>query len=183
VGGSGFQSFKGKSEKTGCAQFLLFSQIVLFLSKTERKLQHPDEIKEAVAALKQMLVKIRRHLHAHPELSFQEKETAAFISGQLTSWGMEHQTQVAGYGITGLIKGKNPDKKVVALRADIDALPIVENSVKEYKSQNHGVMHACGHDVHTTCLLGALKLLHERKHTFEGTVKYLFQPAEEKLPG
>ncbi len=129
------------------------------------------------------LVKIRRHLHAHPELSFKEEKTAAYISEQLTSWGIEHKTGVAGHGITGLIKGVHPEKKVVALRADIDALPILEKNEVPYKSLNHGVMHACGHDVHTTCLLGAVKILNERKSEFEGAIKFIFQPAEEKLPG
>jgi amidohydrolase len=142
-----------------------------------------QEIKLAVSAFSDELVRMRRHLHAHPELSFQEKETAAWISQKLTSWGISHQTGVAGYGIVGVIKGKNPGKKVVALRADIDALPIEEISPVEYKSQNKGVMHACGHDVHTTCLLGALKILNDRRESFEGSVKFLFQPAEEKLPG
>ncbi len=129
------------------------------------------------------LVDIRRHLHAHPELSFEEGKTAAYISGLLTSWNIEHQSDVAGHGITGLIKGRNPEKKVVALRADIDALPIAEKNKVPYKSLNHGVMHACGHDVHTSCLLGAVKILNERKSDFEGTIKFIFQPAEEKLPG
>ncbi len=129
------------------------------------------------------LVKIHRHLHAHPELSYEEEKTAAYISEQLTLWGIEHQSNVAGYGITGLIKGRHPETKVVALRADIDALPILEKNKTSYKSLNHGVMHACGHDVHTTCLLGAVRILNERKSGFEGTVKFIFQPAEEKLPG
>ncbi len=129
------------------------------------------------------LTEIRQHLHAHPELSFEEKKTAAYISEQLSSWGIQHQTHVAGYGITGIIEGRKPEKKVVALRADIDALPIVEMNETPYKSLNRGVMHACGHDVHTACLLGAVKLLHEKKSDFEGTVKFIFQPAEEKLPG
>ncbi|VAW27813.1 hypothetical protein MNBD_BACTEROID07-1840, partial [hydrothermal vent metagenome] len=134
------------------------------------------EIKGAVTAMAEELVKMRQHLHAHPELSFQEKKTAEYISGQLTLWGIEHQSNVAGHGITGLIKGRHPDKKVVALRADMDALPILEKNETPYKSLSHGVMHACGHDVHTTCLLGAIKILHERKSDFEGTVKFIFQP-------
>jgi len=120
------------------------------------------------------LVKIHRHLHAHPELSYEEEKTAAYISEQLTLWGIEHQSNVAGYGITGLIKGRHPETKVVALRADIDALPILEKNKTSYKSLNHGVMHACGHDVHTTCLLGAVRILNERKSGFEGTVKFIF---------
>jgi len=129
------------------------------------------------------LVDIRRYLHAHPELSFEEEKTAAYISERLTAWSIEHQTGVAGHGITGFIKGRNPEKKTVALRADIDALPITEKNDIPYRSLNHGVMHACGHDVHTTCLLGAIKILNERKSEFEGTIKFIFQPAEEKLPG
>ncbi len=129
------------------------------------------------------LIEMRRHLHAHPELSFQEKETASFISGTLLGWGISHKTHVGGYGITGTIEGKNPQKKTVGLRADMDALPITEENETNYISENKGVMHACGHDVHTTCLLGTLKYLQEHKDQFEGTVKFLFQPAEEKFPG
>ncbi len=129
------------------------------------------------------LIKIRRYLHAHPELSYEEENTAKYISEQLTMWGIEHQSNVAGHGITGLIKGRHPEKKVVALRADIDALPIVEENEVPYRSLNKNVMHACGHDVHTTCLLGAIKILNEREYEFEGTIKFIFQPAEEKLPG
>ncbi len=126
---------------------------------------------------------IRHHIHAHPELSFQEVKTAKFISSKLIEWGIEHQTGVAGTGIVALIKGKNPDEKCIALRADMDALPIQEANDTSYKSQHAGVMHACGHDVHSTCLLGAAKILNELKNEFEGTVKLLFQPGEEKHPG
>lgn len=126
---------------------------------------------------------IRHHIHAHPELSFQEFETAKFISGKLTEFGIAHQTGIAGTGIVALIKGKNPEKKCIALRADMDALPIMEANDVAYKSQNDGVMHACGHDVHSTCLLGAAKILNELKSDFEGTIKLIFQPGEEKHPG
>lgn len=129
------------------------------------------------------LVNIRRHIHEHPELSFEEIETAKFISQKLTEFGIEHQTNIGGHGIVGLIKGKNPDKKTVALRADIDALPIQETNAVDYKSKIDGKMHACGHDVHTTCLLGASNVLNQVKDHFEGTIKLIFQPAEEKLPG
>ncbi len=129
------------------------------------------------------LIGIRRYLHAHPELSFQEEKTAAFVSEKLSQWGIQHQTRVGGFGITGIIEGKNPQKKTVGLRADMDALPITEENETDYVSENKGVMHACGHDVHTTCLLGTLKYLQEHKEQFEGTVKFLFQPAEEKFPG
>lgn len=126
---------------------------------------------------------IRHHIHAHPELSFQEYKTSEFISGKLESFGIAHQAGIAGTGIVALIKGKNPEKKCIALRADMDALPIKEANDVSYKSENEGVMHACGHDVHTTCLLGAAKILNELKEEFEGTIKLIFQPGEEKHPG
>lgn len=142
-----------------------------------------DKIKERVVSYHEGTVAIRRHLHAHPELSFQEKETARYISEQLTAFGVSHETGIADTGVVALIKGRNPDKKVIALRADIDALPITEANDVPYKSKNVGVMHACGHDVHTTSLLGAARVLQELKDEFEGTVKLIFQPGEEKLPG
>ncbi|HOU46248.1 MAG TPA: M20 family metallopeptidase [Chitinophagales bacterium] len=140
-------------------------------------------IQKLAEQYQQDLVEIRRHLHAHPELSFHEEKTAAFISAKLQSFGIEHQTNIGGHGIVGYIKGKYPEKKTIALRADIDALPIEEKNTCSYTSQNIGVMHACGHDVHTTCLLGAAKILQELKDNLEGTIKLIFQPAEEKLPG
>ena len=127
-------------------------------------------------------IAIRHHLHSHPELSFQEFETSAFVQQKLQDWGIPFEVK-ATTGVVGLIKGKNPDKKVIALRADMDALPIIEENEIDYKSQNNGVMHACGHDVHTTCLLGAAKILNELKDDWEGTVKLIFQPGEEKNPG
>ena len=127
-------------------------------------------------------IEVRHHLHAHPELSYKEFETSKFIQQKLSGWNIEHKV-IATTGIVGLIKGKNPDKKIIALRADMDALPITEENNVEYKSQNAGVMHACGHDVHTTCLLGAAKILNELKDEWEGTVKLIFQPGEEKNPG
>ena len=126
---------------------------------------------------------IRRHLHTHPELSYQEHETSAFVAEKLRSWGIEVQTGVADTGLVALIKGQNPDSEVKALRADMDALPIQEENEVEYKSQNPGVMHACGHDVHTSSLLGAAKILHETREHWQGTRKLIFQPGEEKLPG
>lgn len=126
---------------------------------------------------------IRHHIHANPELSFEEYETAAYISSKLKEWGIEHQTGVAGTGVIGLIKGKNPDKKCIALRADMDALPIQEANETSYKSKNDGVMHACGHDVHSSCLLGVARILNDLKNEFEGSVKLIFQQGEEKHPG
>ena len=125
----------------------------------------------------------RRHLHAHPELSFQEVETGKYVAARLTEWGVEHKLGMAGNGVVALIRGKNPNKRVIALRGDMDALPIREANEVPYKSQNEGVMHACGHDVHTASLLGAARILHELRKHFEGTVKCIFQPGEELLPG
>lgn len=142
-----------------------------------------EKIKKKIETNFSELVAIRRHLHQHPELSFEETETAKYISNKLNEFKIEHQTNVGGNGIVGLIKGKNPSKKTVALRADIDALPIQETNSVDYKSKIDGKMHACGHDVHTTCLLGASSILNELKDEFEGTIKLIFQPAEEKLPG
>lgn len=124
----------------------------------------------------------RRHLHAHPELSFHEYETSAFVAKKLDELGIEYK-KMANTGLVALIKGSKPSNAVVALRADMDALPILEANDVEYKSQNPGVMHACGHDVHTSSLLGTAKILSELKEEFGGTVKLIFQPAEEKLPG
>ena len=140
-------------------------------------------IREKTAQLIEELTDIRHHLHQHPELSFHEKETAAYISQLLTSWGIDHQTGIAGHGIVGVIKGQNPWKCTIALRADMDALPITESNQVSYKSMRQGVMHACGHDVHMTCLLGAIKILNGLKSEFTGSVKFIFQPAEETLPG
>jgi len=127
-------------------------------------------------------IEIRHHLHAHPELSYQEYETSKFVQNKLKEYGIPFEVK-ATTGVVGLIKGKNPDKRIIALRADMDALPIKEENDVPYKSKNEGVMHACGHDVHTTCLLGAARILQELKDEWEGTVKLIFQPGEEKNPG
>ncbi len=129
------------------------------------------------------VVNYRRHLHSHPELSFHEVETSAFVSERLNELGIKHERNIGGYGVVGIIEGKNPQSKTRALRADMDALPITEANDVSYKSQNAGVMHACGHDVHTSSLLGAAQILNELKNEWEGTIKLVFQPAEEKLPG
>ena len=125
---------------------------------------------------------IRHYIHTNPELSFEEHQTADFVSGKLTSLGIQHR-RMAGTGIVALIEGKNPGKRCIALRADLDALPILETNTTDYCSQNKGVMHACGHDVHTSCLLGAAHILHDLCNEWEGTVKLIFQPGEEKDPG
>jgi amidohydrolase len=124
----------------------------------------------------------RRHLHSHPELSFHETETSAFIANKLDALGLEY-IKMADNGLVALIKGEKPSDKVIALRADMDALPITEANEVAYKSQNVGVMHACGHDAHTSSLLGTAQILTGLKSEFGGTIKLIFQPAEEKLPG
>lgn len=124
----------------------------------------------------------RRHLHAHPELSFQEYNTAAFVKLQLTKLGIPFE-EMANTGVVGLIHGEKSSNKVIALRADMDALPILEANNVDYKSKNQGVMHACGHDVHTSSLLGTANILNTLKSEFGGTIKLIFQPAEERLPG
>ena len=127
-------------------------------------------------------IAIRHHLHAHPELSYQEFETSKFIQSKLQNMGIPFQV-IATTGVVGMIKGKNPETRVIALRADMDALPIQEENEVAYKSKQTGIMHACGHDVHTSILLGAAKILHELKGEWEGTIKLLFQPGEERNPG
>ena len=127
-------------------------------------------------------IEVRHHLHAHPELSYQEFETSKFVQSRLNSWGIPFEIK-ATTGVVGLLQGKNPSKRTIALRADMDALPIKEANDVPYKSVNDGIMHACGHDVHTTCLLGASRILNELKDEWEGTVKLIFQPGEEKNPG
>ena len=128
-------------------------------------------------------VEIRRHLHAHPELSYQEKKTGKFVAAELKKMKIPFKHGIADNGVVGLIKGKNPNSKIVALRADMDALPIQEENKISYKSKNTGIMHACGHDVHTASLLGSARILQEIKDDFDGTIKLIFQPAEEKMPG
>jgi amidohydrolase len=142
-----------------------------------------DRIKSLAKAYKQEVIDLRRHLHSHPELSFKEFQTAAYVAEKLKEIGITEIESKATTGWSALIKGKNPDKKVVALRADMDALPIIEANEVPYKSQNPGVMHACGHDAHTASLLGAAKILNEVRDQFEGTIKLIFQPGEEIIPG
>lgn len=141
-----------------------------------------DKIKQLAKKYAPEFIDVRHHLHAHPELSYQEFETSKFIQQKLTDWQIPFEVK-ATTGVVGLVEGKNPGKRAVALRADMDALPIMEQNDVQYKSKNAGVMHACGHDVHTTCLLGAAKILSETRADWEGTVKLIFQPGEEKNPG
>jgi len=142
-----------------------------------------EKIKSLAKAYKEEVIAIRRHLHKNPELSYQEFKTAAFVKEGLENLGITHIEQKATTGWSALIEGKNPGKKIIALRADMDALPIIEANDVPYKSQNPGVMHACGHDAHTASLLGAAKILNELKDQFEGTIKLIFQPGEEVAPG
>ncbi|HKK39934.1 MAG TPA: M20 family metallopeptidase [Cryomorphaceae bacterium] len=141
-----------------------------------------DDLASSADAALADLIKIRRHLHAHPELSFQEEKTAAYVSARLTDLGIPHKSGIGGHGIVADIVG-DPDGKVVAVRGDMDALPITELNEVSYASQNKGVMHACGHDVHTTCILGAARILQAKKSSLQGTVRLIFQPAEERIPG
>ena len=147
-----------------------------------QKLQ--ENIKSRAKSLLPELIEIRRDIHENPELSFHEFETQKKVENYLQNkLGLETQ-RLANTGVVALIKGNNPDKRCVGLRADMDALPIVEvEDGRPYRSKVEGVMHACGHDVHTTSLLGAATILTEIKDQFEGTVKLVFQPGEEKLPG
>lgn len=141
-----------------------------------------EKIKSLSLREYEQVVAWRRHLHANPELSYQEFNTVKYVDEQVKAMGLS-TTPMAETGLVIDIKGKNPDKKTVALRADMDALPIVEANEVSYKSTKPGVMHACGHDVHTSSLLGTVKILNEIRNEFEGTVRFLFQPGEEKNPG
>lgn len=127
-------------------------------------------------------IRIRRHLHQHPELSFEENQTAEFIEQTLNSYGINTERRCTT-GVIAILEGALPGQKVVALRADIDALPIQEISNQSYKSKQPGVMHACGHDVHTASLITVARILQETRSEWGGKVKIIFQPAEEKFPG
>ena len=145
-----------------------------------------SDIKSKIKSLSESyfheVLEIRRHIHANPELSFEEFQTADFIERKLSDFGIDGIERIAKTGVTFTLNGKK-NGKTIALRADIDALPIIEANDVAYKSQNNGVMHACGHDVHTANLLGVAKILNELKEHFSGSIKFIFQPAEEKSPG
>ncbi|MBR9861632.1 amidohydrolase [bacterium] len=141
------------------------------------------QIQEIARKISADLIETRRHLHMHPELSFQEFQTTEFLASYVEEKGygtLERITETGGYVD---LKGVNPDSSIIALRADIDALPILEQNEVEYRSKNPGVMHACGHDVHTTSLLGAMEILHQLKEFWQGTIRCIFQPGEERIPG
>jgi amidohydrolase len=143
-------------------------------------------IKQKIQTLAQSyfneIVEIRRTIHCNPELAYEEFETAELVCNKLSEYNIPFEKNIAKTGVVGILKGKNPDKKCIALRADMDALPILETNEVSYKSKNEGKMHACGHDVHTANLLGVAKILSELRDEFEGTVKFIFQPSEEKIP-
>jgi amidohydrolase len=128
------------------------------------------------------VVELRRQIHANPELSWHETATSKLVAKALSALGIAVQAGIAKNGVVGILKGKNPESKCIALRADMDALPIKEENQIPYCSKNEGVMHACGHDVHTANLLGTAMILSELKNDFEGTIKFIFQPSEEKIP-
>ena len=145
------------------------------------------ELKNTISQLAEkyfnQVVEIRRHLHQNPELSFKEFETSKYIISLLDSWDIKYRSGIANTGIECIIEGRNAHKRTIALRADLDALPVNEENNIPYKSKNKGVMHACGHDAHTASLLGTMLILKELKDQFEGSIKFIFQPAEELLPG
>ncbi|QJD97061.1 amidohydrolase [Mucilaginibacter robiniae] len=141
-----------------------------------------EKIQELSQNIFNEVVANRRHLHSHPELSFHETATSVYVATRLDELNIPY-IRMADNGIVGLLKGTKPSEQVVALRADMDALPITEANDVPYKSQNPGVMHACGHDAHTASLLGTATILSQLKDDFAGTIKFIFQPAEEKLPG
>ncbi|NOU61011.1 M20 metallopeptidase family protein [Marinifilum caeruleilacunae] len=142
-----------------------------------------DKIKEFANSIESEIIEIRSHLHQYPELSFEEFETSKFIQSKLDEYGIPFTNGHVKTGIVGKIEGKNPSKKVIALRSDMDALPIDENPENKYCSKNIGVMHACGHDMHMASLLGTAKILNQFKSEWEGTILLIFQPGEELLPG
>ena len=137
----------------------------------------PETILQEAKALTEYMTEIRRDIHAHPELGRQEKRTQAVILRELEAMGIEARP-IAGTGVLGLIHGEKPGK-AIGLRADIDALPVQEETGLPFASRNEGVMHACGHDLHTASLLGAARILHHHKADLCGTVKLFFQPDEE----
>jgi amidohydrolase len=154
-----------------------------FIIQFVNSMQLLDKIKGLSQQFSNDVISFRRHLHANPELSYHEYETAKFVGNQLKAFGLHPTEGIATTGLLLEIKGKNPEKKTIALRADMDALPINEANDVAYKSRTPGVMHACGHDVHTSSLMGTAKILNEITDHFEGTVRFLFQPGEEKNPG
>lgn len=162
-----------------CRQKVLINQL---LKKNIVSETLQQQIKVLAKQYADEFIEVRRYLHTHPELSYKEFKTSAYIQQKLQDLNIPFEVK-ATTGVIGLLKGKNPEKRIIALRADMDALPIKEENEVSYKSVNEGIMHACGHDVHTACLLGAAKILSQLKNDWEGTIKLIFQPGEEKNPG
>jgi len=142
-----------------------------------------DNIKSKVSRYHQETVNNYKYLHRNPELSFQEKNTSEFIQSKLDALGVSYRSNIGGYGILAWVEGKGISHRTIALRADMDALPITETNEIDFKSRNEGVMHACGHDTHTASLLGVVKIINEMKDSFAGRVLFIFQPGEERHPG
>lgn len=142
-----------------------------------------DKIQQLAKNYHSDVISMRRYLHENPELSYEEVETGKYVAQKLAEYNIPYTHGIADNGVVGIIEGRNPEKRVIALRADMDALPIKEANDVPYKSKKEGIMHACGHDAHTSSLLGASRILNELKNEFEGTIKLIFQPAEEKTPG
>lgn len=142
-----------------------------------------DRIKALSKKYFPRVIELRRQIHANPELSWEEFQTSEMVADELRKMtGIDVQTGVAKTGVVGILRGSNPDSNCIALRADMDALPIQEENAVEYCSKNEGKMHACGHDVHTSNLLGVAMILSELRNEIQGTVKFIFQPSEEKIP-
>ncbi len=142
-----------------------------------------EKIKQLSTQYFDEIVAIRRHFHAHPEIAFEEYGTASYIIKKLEEYHIPYTSGIAKTGIVAIVAGNNPARKIIALRADMDALLLNEVSQEPYKSQNKGVMHACGHDAHMASMLGTARILNDIKNLFSGTVKIIFQPSEEKFPG
>ncbi|MGC4057463.1 MAG: M20 family metallopeptidase [Chitinophagaceae bacterium] len=142
-----------------------------------------QQIRQRSRELSGEIRSIRQHIHQHPELSFEEFETAKYVAAKLDALGINYQSGVAGTGIVAIIQGRRPESRCLAIRAELDALPIKELNEVSYTSVNDGIMHACGHDVHTACLLGVAQVMHELRDQFSGTLKLIFQPGEEMHPG
>src|SRR5688572_20905475 len=170
------------SRLTGQVNQFLINEKIEYPNRPNHSGMLRDDIKQSAQRIFKDVIENRRHLHAHPELSFCEYETSAFVKARLDEIGIPWEP-MAGTGIVAMIRGEKPSDQVIALRADMDALPITEANDISYASQNKGVMHACGHDVHTSSLLGATKILQSVKAKFGGTIKIIFQPGEEKIPG
>lgn len=148
-------------------------------------MSHPtsEQIKQLAASVHNEVIEIRRNIHRNPELAFEEHQTAALVMACLDKWGISYQKNIAKTGVVATIEGNDPSSKTIALRGDMDALPIHELNDVPYRSENEGKMHACGHDVHTASLLGTAYILQQLRTQFSGSFRLIFQPSEEKLPG